>query len=320
MRRLAAVALLMVGMAIPLFGQRGGGHGGGGGGHAAGASHGGFSSSGGAGFGGGFRGSAPARSGMGSRPAMGSSMVPRNGGGARFAGNGYGGVRSGMPMRGYGGAGGRLSGTRPEYSRSGYSRQGYGHGNGQGHSGDDRSGRRSHRPPYRSGYVGSGYGYGVGPWFGGEFIDPGYGLGYLGYGDAGYSDDVDNSGTYSNYVDSPNYGGDPGYGDDPNDANGVYGSQPDEQSGVRELPPYRGAYIPPSNEPRGAPLKMDAVTLVFKDGRPREQIHNYVLNRTTLTIWDTHERDIPVDQLDLAATEKVNRDAGVDFRLPDTSR
>jgi hypothetical protein len=63
---------------------------------------------------------------------------------------------------------------------------------------------------------------------------------------------------------------------------------------------------------------VEAVTLVFKDGRPPEQIHNYILTRTTLFVRDQHARKIPTDQLDLAATAKVNQDAGVDFQLPGT--
>jgi len=58
----------------------------------------------------------------------------------------------------------------------------------------------------------------------------------------------------------------------------------------------------------------DTVTLIFKDGRPAEKIHNYILTGTTLYV--NHHADIPVDELDLAATMKVNRDAGVDFHLP----
>jgi len=59
-----------------------------------------------------------------------------------------------------------------------------------------------------------------------------------------------------------------------------------------------------------------AVTLVFKDGRPAEQIHNYMLTRTTLYVRDERHREIPVDELDLAATAKANREAGVDFEVP----
>lgn len=63
-----------------------------------------------------------------------------------------------------------------------------------------------------------------------------------------------------------------------------------------------------------------AVTLVFKDGRPTEQIHNYMLTRKTLFVEEQRLREISVDQLDLAATEKINQEVGVDFRLPGTSR
>lgn len=63
-----------------------------------------------------------------------------------------------------------------------------------------------------------------------------------------------------------------------------------------------------------------AVTLVFKDGRPTEQINNYMLTRKTLFVQEQRLREIPVDQLDLAATEKINQEVGVDFHLPGTSR
>jgi hypothetical protein len=75
---------------------------------------------------------------------------------------------------------------------------------------------------------------------------------------------------------------------------------------------------PPVAVPSSAPASEsgESVTLVFKDGRPSEQIHNYILSRTTLSVLDQHRQDIPVDALDLAATQKANREAGVDFRLP----
>jgi hypothetical protein len=63
----------------------------------------------------------------------------------------------------------------------------------------------------------------------------------------------------------------------------------------------------------------EPVTLIFKDGRPPERIHNYLLTRNVLYVGD-HHPDIPVDQLDLAATIKVNQDMGVDFRLPNSTR
>jgi hypothetical protein len=73
-------------------------------------------------------------------------------------------------------------------------------------------------------------------------------------------------------------------------------------------------------QPQPPPEPEDAVTLVFKDGRPNEQIRNYMLTRTTLYVQDAQRRVIPVADLDLAATQKVNKEAGVDFQLPGSGR
>jgi len=157
----------------------------------------------------------------------------------------------------------------------------------------DRDHDRDHdrRGRYRSFYQ-PGIAYGAGYW-------PGWiGPDYLGYpDDSGYDDSAAN----------PNYAGD-GAG---NGAGDGYDSPPDEQAPARAYQPSREL-----SHPSPAPESEDAVTLVFKDGRPSEQIHNYLLSRNTLSVLDNRRRDIPVEQLDVAATEKVNRDAGVDFHLP----
>jgi len=68
------------------------------------------------------------------------------------------------------------------------------------------------------------------------------------------------------------------------------------------------------------PAEETAVTLIFRNGRAPEQIHNYLLTPTTLTILDQPYRQIPLDQIDIAATVEKNREAGVDFRIPGSSR
>jgi hypothetical protein len=78
--------------------------------------------------------------------------------------------------------------------------------------------------------------------------------------------------------------------------------------------PYRPAYGAAAPAPE--PESTDAVTLVFKDGRPTQQIHNYLLTRSTLYVRDQQRHEIPVDELDLPATQKLNRAAGVEFQLP----
>jgi hypothetical protein len=156
---------------------------------------------------------------------------------------------------------------------------------------DRRAGYPGHRPGgdrYRLAYVltyGLGLPYGVALW--------------PGYWDSGYYDD-------SGYTDSA-YAAQPAPADY---APKPYPAPPAEQAEAAN--PYRPAY----QRPLPVPEPENPVTLVFKDGRPSEQIHDYILTRTTLYVQDTHTREIPVTDLDLAATEKVNQAAGVDFQLP----
>lgn len=127
---------------------------------------------------------------------------------------------------------------------------------------------------------------------------------------------------YPGYFDSTGYDPSTGQPDDSGNSIDGYAQQATDQG---PPPPYQEQ--PPAEQPSAepqpapappaaAPENEDAVTLVFKDGRPPEQIHNYALTRTTLYVRDQHRRDIPVDQLDLAATQKVNHDAGIDFHVP----
>jgi hypothetical protein len=153
---------------------------------------------------------------------------------------------------------------------------------------------RHRRPPYRAPYGILGYGVYAYP-------------GYLGSGDLGYSDDggYDDSQPVENDANAPEQYIDGGYED----------QQPDQQ----QLPPwpYGGAQQGPAyGQPAPPPPPEAAVTLIFKDGRPPEQIHNYLVTKGTLYVDDPHRREIPIDELDLAATAKANRDAGVDFRIP----
>jgi len=123
----------------------------------------------------------------------------------------------------------------------------------------------------------------------------------------------------------PGYGYiDPGYTDaipyDDASAQPIYPDASLEQNAAQQQaepappPSFNTPRYAPSRQP--APPEEDAVTLIFKDGRPSEQIHNYMLTRTMLYVRDQHRRDIPVDQLDLAATQKANQNNGVEFALP----
>jgi hypothetical protein len=122
--------------------------------------------------------------------------------------------------------------------------------------------------------------------------------------------------------DSDNYGaqGDSNYAAaQPNpdySADGYDAGQPDQGEPAYTPWPYGSQRAPYSGQASSASVAEAPVTLVFKDGRPPEQIRNYMLTATTLSVLDQQYRAIPVDQIDLDATAKVNRDAGVDFSLP----
>jgi hypothetical protein len=93
-----------------------------------------------------------------------------------------------------------------------------------------------------------------------------------------------------------------------------YGMGPELAQPFQPQPAARPAYIPSaSNAP---PSTESAVMLIFKDGRPPEQIHNYMVTSRMLTVLDSQVREIPLDEVDIAATESANRAAGIDFQVP----
>jgi hypothetical protein len=120
-----------------------------------------------------------------------------------------------------------------------------------------------------------------------------------GFDDLGYPPAYDTATIQPPYAD-PNYG--------PN-----YAQSYDPSYNTQPVPQPAQTY---TRLPQPPPTPEDAVTIIFKDGRPPEQIHNYALTRTMLYVRDRHHADIPVDQIDLAATKKANQDSGADFALP----
>jgi hypothetical protein len=104
-----------------------------------------------------------------------------------------------------------------------------------------------------------------------------------------------------------------------------YNPAPYDQPAPDEFEPQQPEYTPwpdwlpapyAGPAPVGPALPDAPVTLVFKDGRPNEQIYNYMLTAKTLSVFDLPRRDIPVNQIDLAATVRLNREAGIQFALP----
>jgi hypothetical protein len=85
-------------------------------------------------------------------------------------------------------------------------------------------------------------------------------------------------------------------------------------------PPLSSPYVVIYAPPAVPPTEEKPVTLIFRNGRAPEQIHNYLLTHTTISVLDQPYRQIPLDQIDIAATVEENREAGVDFRVPESSR
>jgi hypothetical protein len=170
-----------------------------------------------------------------------------------------------------------------------------------GHDGD--GGHHHHRMVYWNGGV---YAWGAYPWLYSGPIFTGYVDPWLfGPDDYGYDN---GGGSYGNDAAAPY----PGYGMNSN-APSPYPAQDaapaDQQPAAPEPTPSRQSY-------GAAPLRQSTITVIFKDGRPPEQIHNFLLTSTTLTVLDQHYREIPLKDVNIAATEATNRAAGVEFRVP----
>jgi hypothetical protein len=151
-----------------------------------------------------------------------------------------------------------------------------------------------HRPVYWGGilYTAPAWGWGAG-WF-----DP-Y---YLGYpDDYGYDDNDDGQAAVYQDYSQQDY---PPYDQEPYDSS----PYPGQAYSYAQSYPQPAASTP-------APTRQ-AITLIFKDGRPSLQVQNYMLTANTLYVIDKQTRQIPVAELDLEATAKANREAGLDFTLP----
>jgi hypothetical protein len=110
-----------------------------------------------------------------------------------------------------------------------------------------------------------------------------------------------------------------------NDQDDTAGPQPGpEQADYGPEHPQLAANAPPSFRPRyqpqGEAVPVNAqptTTLIFNDGRPPLQVHNYALTASTLYALDGESRmEIPLSLLDVPATVAANGSAGVDFALP----
>ena len=192
-----------------------------------------------------------------------------------------------------------------------YTRLGPDHGHDPWNGNHDHDHDHHHRGVYWGGSVYPWYPYyGYYPWY------------YTGPIFTGYVDPW--LFTQDNYDDSYGYGSNGGYVGAPYRDYGTQSSQPypqeyyDADAASVGQAFGRGPYSGQSevSGAGSAPAPTGTLTVIFNDGRQPEQIHNYLLTADSLTVLDSHYRQIPLAQIDVAATEQANRAAGVDFRVP----
>src|SRR5215469_1748972 len=306
MRRLAAIAAMVAALILPAAAQHSAAHGGSMG-HAVSAPHGSFGS--------GFAG---AHAGGFAQPNSFARYGSFSGNPARppaFAPQRFGAVaapRSFYPTN--------RPAFRPPYRGMGAGTAHFGpnhNWNGHDHGWDGHD--HHHRVTYGHFYAGYPYLYAPYPYpiFTG-YVDPWlFGPDDYDQDSSGYSAPPYNGTAPTPYPDNGAQGYEPqDYAPNPYPAPDQTPSQSQQPSGHR--PEYA-----PTGQPAGSPtppVNEQAVTLIFNDGRRSETIHNYLLTSTKLTVLDARYREIPLSQIDIAATVAANRAAGIDFRVPPASQ
>jgi hypothetical protein len=298
-------AIALVALAVPAIAQHGGTHAGSFGnrgfaGHAGFSSHPAFSQPGSF-----ARPSQPARYGprYGPMPGTGFRAIgPPNHSGLRIPYNGSSSLRT--PYNGNRYNSDRLTAGRSAPSRSLYDPRAAGLSRGRDRDHDQFDARRRQ---FQNWYVSTypnwlGYPY---------LIDPGF------Y-DWGDSDDSADDSSQGGSSEPGSY--------EPDQAPDSYLS---DQNGPAPLypPPYpeEGYYAPNQQLAAAAPTAPSApeqlLTVIFKSGRAPIEVENYLMTAKVLTDLDSeHYEQIPLDQIDLAATQNFNKAAGVEFQVPGASR
>jgi hypothetical protein len=203
------------------------------------------------------------------------------------------------------------------YRGNGFS-GGYGHRPGY-------PGRNPHRGPYRGHdhdrrYRNRGsYGYVPGYLYPYPYVvDPGV----YDWGATDYSENEQGANAPTDQGPEDGYGPEPapypGYGDAP------YPQQQENVApGQATAPagPQRQEYhFAPSAPSAPSPITSKPLTVIFKGSREPEKIQNYMVTSTALTNLDAENFEkIPLDQIDVAATQQANRSSGIDFQVPANS-
>ena len=177
----------------------------------------------------------------------------------------------------------------------------------RGHDGDRDGHHRRHRRDYVPGYV---YAY---PYP----VDPGYDWAATDYSES----------EQAPYADGPS-DQNSGYG--PEAPQGAYAEAPDAARQPSAAPSSAPAEIGPqvqeyhfaaSPASKPSPFAPKPLTVIFKGGRAPQKMQNYMVTSTALTNLDgEHFENIPLDQIDIAATQQANKSSGIDFHVPSPAR
>jgi hypothetical protein len=89
-----------------------------------------------------------------------------------------------------------------------------------------------------------------------------------------------------------------------------------------EIPPARAqGQQRAAAEPTAPSAPEQPLTVIFKSGRDPVKMQNYMMTAKVLTDLDSrHYEQIPIDQIDIAATQWANSAVGVKFEIPGSSR
>jgi hypothetical protein len=135
--------------------------------------------------------------------------------------------------------------------------------------------------------------------------------GYYGYGDyAPYGWDYEFDQPYTGYIGGtftpyPGYPYPQQYAPPPN----YYSPQSSPPPPAAQYQPRRSPQSSSSEQPN------EPTVLVFRDGH-REEIANYAIMGSTLFVLSGPRARIPIAELDIPATVRVNQDRGVEFHVP----
>jgi hypothetical protein len=148
-----------------------------------------------------------------------------------------------------------------------------------------------HHYPRTPGYV-----YPYAPYYYGAYAP--YALDY-GYDDSPYTGYV--GGTFDT---SAGYASPPQYSPSPSNSPPPVSSTPEPQSYQQRKPSRRA-----SDE------FAEPTVLVFRDGH-RQEVANYAIMGSTIYVLAGRRSRIPIAELDIPATERVNQSRGIDFHVP----